>query len=414
MADEGPLIALVGSAIPRDDQGGQVDDPAREARIRAACMALGRALAGAGCRLLVYSSDPYFIEADVVAGYAAIAKTPGSIRFVRPEDDDRDFAEQGDKRTRPLFEVKRDDSQDWEVSFYRSLEEADGVLLLSGGSSTLIAGHVAMILGRPIAPIGAFGGMARKLRNHLVRVQSNVGQSEQEALSEFDGGDPAVAIVAGLKHRCEVVAAARRQKDEQAERLAAAHLAGQEELAQLKNTRAMRRQVLQGTTAFGVISLVLLAIGLGLQPSGFFAYGLILIVLAAGGGVGACLRLTRTSSGSDPSTAMVVGPIAGALCSLSYVIPHWMSSSASFELGKMLGGWLVMIWLVAVGGGLAADAVIDSLRRGAEKHAQEVKPSLLAGAAPAAVGAAAAAEAAPAEATPDGRQKRAGRARKAR
>ena len=125
MADEGPLIALVGSAIPRDDEGSRVADAALEAKIRGACKALGRALATAGCRLIVYSSDPFFIESDVVAGYAEIAaKTSGCIRFMRPENDHRNFAEQDDDRTRLLFHVQRDGSGDWEASFYQSLQQA--------------------------------------------------------------------------------------------------------------------------------------------------------------------------------------------------------------------------------------------------------------------------------------------------
>ena len=394
MADEGPLIALVGSAIPRDDKGERVVDPAREAKIRAACKALGRALAAAHCRLIVYSSDPFFIEADVVAGYAEIAKTSGCIQFVRPENDNQNFAEQDDDRTRLLFHVQRDDSGDWEVSFYQSLEQADGVLLVCGGNSTLIAGHVAMIMERPIAPIGAFGGMARKLRNHLQHVHPDLLQSEQQALSEFDSGDAAVTVVAGLKRRCEEIAAAKRQRDEEVQRLAAAHQAAQQELAQLKSTAEMKRRVLWGVGVFGALSLALLAIGVGVHVPDFLSYALIMVVLAAGGGVGACLRLTRSAGDGDPQTAMVVGPIAGALCSLSYMLPSWTSKPESFELGTTSSArlWLVMTWIVAVGGGLAADAVIDSLRRGAEKRAQELKPVVAtAGASPVAVDASAAA-----------------------
>lgn len=407
MVDEGPLIALVGSAIPRDDDGNDAVDPdkAREARIREACKALGRALADARCRLVVYSSDRYFIEADVIAGYAEVAKTQHCIQFVRPESDDKNFAEQDHDRTRLLFDVRRHDSQDWEVSFYRSLGEVDGVIFVSGGSSTLIAGHVAMTLGRPIAPISAFGGTARKLRNHLVRVQSNLSQSELQALSEFDSDDAAVTIAAGLKRRCEEVAAARQKRDEEMQRLEAT----ERQLALLQDAARLERHVRWGMMGFGVASLALLALGRDVDPSGSAAIVVFMALLAAGGGLGACLRLTRVPSAGNPSTAMVVGAIAGAVCSLSYMLPHWMSNpNNSFELGGVPSSrlWLLMTWLIALGGGLAADAVIDSLRRGGEKTAQELKPPPAPGAAPAAAGVA------PARAAQDGRKRSAVRAKK--
>lgn len=415
MADEGPLIALVGSAIPRDDRGKAIDDPKKEneAKIRTACKALGRELAATSCRLIVYSSDPRYIEADVVSGYAEIAKTPGCIQFVRPKDDHKNFTEQDRESTRLLFHVQRGGSPDWEGSFFQSLKQADGVLLVSGGVYTLVGGHVAMSLGRPVAPIGAFGGMAGELRNYLTNFPSNLtpelADNEKQALSEFvERDDAAVTVVAGLKRRCEEVAASRRKRDEEEQQLKADLQAAQRQLAQRQNADQMERQVRWGAAVLGVMSLVLLVIGLGIQLSRVMSIALFMVVLATGGGLGACLRLTRPPSAGKPFTAMVFGAIAGAVFSLSYMLPHWMSNQTSnqadpFALGTTPSAQLrlVMTWLVALGGGLAADAVIDSLRRGAEQRALELNPAAPAG--PSAAGAKGEA------AAPGGREKNTGR-----
>jgi hypothetical protein len=413
MADEGLHIALVGSAVPKDEQGSVIDDPAgaQERKIREACKALGRALAATGCRLIVYSSEPEFIEADIVGGYAETAKTPGSIRFVCPEDNNKKFVEQDHDRTRPLFHVERDGSRDWEMSFYQTLEQADGVILVCGGRSTLIAGHVAMILGRPIAPIGVFNGAARKLRNHLVQIDPDLPQVEKQALSEFDSGDAALVVVSGLRRRCEALAESRRQADEALQQLKA----DQQQLAQLKSAERDERDVRRGAILFGLVSAVLLVAGLGVELSRVVSIALFMAVLAAGGGLGACLRLTRPPGAGKPSTAIVFGAIAGAVFSLSYMVPHWMSSSTSgqadpFTLGTTPSASLrlVMTWLVALGGGLAADAVIDSLRSAADRRAQSAKLELPA--APSVAGAVRAGGAAGAAAAPATRKKNKGRA----
>jgi hypothetical protein len=126
---------------------------------------------------------------------------------------------------------------------------------------------------------------------------------------------------------------------------------------------------------FGVASLALFVIGLGVNLSRVTSIAVFMVALAVAGGLGACLRLTRAPGANNAFTAMVVGAVAGAVFSLSYMVPHWMSNHAApFALGTTPGAQvqLMMTWLVALGGGLAADAVIDSLRRGGEQRAQNL------------------------------------------
>jgi len=100
------------------------------------------ALAKAGMRILVYSSGEDFLEGPIVRGYieSQVAAT-GSIQVRYPFTGAKPaFPEQ--QAHRRMFDWRPDDSPDWETSFYRSLNEVDGILLLGGGSSTLIAGLV--------------------------------------------------------------------------------------------------------------------------------------------------------------------------------------------------------------------------------------------------------------------------------
>jgi hypothetical protein len=82
MAD--PLIATVGSADPARTN---YDAPIRYIEhVTQAAQQLGRELAKAGYRILVYSSDTKYIEKDVVARYVASGKAkPESIQVRYPQ-----------------------------------------------------------------------------------------------------------------------------------------------------------------------------------------------------------------------------------------------------------------------------------------------------------------------------------------
>src|ERR1700674_1899402 len=118
MAGE-PIIAIVGNVNT---------DPAAPA----AAESLGRELAKAGLRILVYSSGVDFLEGRIVRGYIAsrMAKQ-SSIRVRYPLHSQKpDFPEQ--QTNSEVFDWRPDSSQDWEISFYQSLAEVDGALLMGG------------------------------------------------------------------------------------------------------------------------------------------------------------------------------------------------------------------------------------------------------------------------------------------
>ena len=204
MKTEPPKIAIIGSHLPEIVGGDQ-----RHRRAREACKEIGHELAGRGFHLVVYSHEPRFIEADVVSGYveAGVAK-PGSITVRYPQADNIQFAEQVNHDE--LFRPIADTDADWEASFYQSLSTIDGVVLLGGGQSTLIAGHVAMSQGVPTVAIAAFEGKARTIWTHLGNNDSYRNSQDHQAMSAW-GSSLATACIEGLQKRCACVSKKSRR-----------------------------------------------------------------------------------------------------------------------------------------------------------------------------------------------------------
>jgi hypothetical protein len=135
-----PLIAIVGSVDKTREQELKLTNPDTA---KQAAEELGRELAKANCRLLVYSSKPEFVEFFAVRGYLQSgAAKPNSIQVRYPLAIAQSaFPDQGvnDK----LIDWRPDRRHGWEHAFYRSVEDADGMVLIGGGRSTLIGGLVA-------------------------------------------------------------------------------------------------------------------------------------------------------------------------------------------------------------------------------------------------------------------------------
>jgi len=159
-----PLIAIVGSYDPRRE---------RELELRNVPLGpqagefLGKALATMGFQIVVYASYPHMLEVDVVRGYCDVKDAkPGSIhvyyshKYGRPN-----FQEEANHAS--LFKHFPDSQEDWEVSFYHSLAEVDGAIILGGVNSTLIGGLVAIGHKKPILACAGFGGAGLKVWDAL-------------------------------------------------------------------------------------------------------------------------------------------------------------------------------------------------------------------------------------------------------
>lgn len=169
------IIAIIGSADENRTYDPELKDPqgAREAAEQ-----LGQELADKGCKIIVYSCDPGYIEGDFVRGYVRSRKAveKGIIVYYPSGSGADAFPERSNYEN--LFDVYPDTSDDWEISFYHSLKRADAFLLLGGGRSTFIAGLLAITDRIPILAISQFGGSARKVWKALTPERDLPGQEE--------------------------------------------------------------------------------------------------------------------------------------------------------------------------------------------------------------------------------------------
>jgi hypothetical protein len=238
-----PVVAIIGSA-----RGGITG--AKETEARAACQALGEALAKGGWRLAVYSENPDFIEADVVQGYFASGTAEmGSVLCYYPQGSTCRFAEW--TQSPDVFRDVIDPSDDWEVSFYRSLLEVDAALILGGASSTLIAGHLILSRHLPTLALESFGGSACKLWRYMKLRPDCMDEADLDAMVGWRPSS-ATECVSSLTRQHE-----QFQARQGAERTNLIEL--QRQLAQLEMAKAADRRRLTDIT-------VALLLFLGLDP----------------------------------------------------------------------------------------------------------------------------------------------------
>jgi len=157
-------IAIIGSVDPtRTDYSPALKNAAEAS---GAARALGKELARAKHPILVYSCNPSFVEAHIVAGYVESGEAlPNSIIVLYPRDKDPnihgDFPEQ--KTHAALFDRKTDPHPRWEVSYYQSLPAVEGILMMGGGHATLIMGLMALSNRMPVVSLACFGGNSEEI-----------------------------------------------------------------------------------------------------------------------------------------------------------------------------------------------------------------------------------------------------------
>ena len=319
----GPLIAIVGSA-----------DTARvgELKLRApesaegAAEALGRELAVTGFRISVYTSDPRFIEAHVVRGYVGSGKAAaGSIEVRFP--DGREAATFPEYQTHgAAFRFQPDTSQDWEVSFYRSLNDVDGLLMLGGGRSTLIGGLVAIGSGLPTVAVATFGGNARKVWNLLGSESDLLDETAHAAMAPPTWDD------AAARRMVEILAAQQRRRAElQAARRRA-------EAAEAR--RRVRDAVLVIALFVGLMVAVTLGLR-GFEPGSLQLYAAVLMTPLLAGAAGATAKTVFEPDPDRGATVMAaLGLVAGGISALLFLVsqlaatPDLLSAAAPDALDR--------------------------------------------------------------------------------
>lgn len=194
-----PLIAIVGSLDPaRSNYYPALQDLVHGEQ---ACEELGRALAEAGCDLLVFSSKSTYVEPHVVRGYVAASTptNPGRVVARPPRHRTVAFDLPGDSVTQIV--VQPDTSEEWELAYYRSLLSAYGIILLGGGQSTRIAGIVTLIQQVPILPVAAFG--AGQVRVNLDKERNDTTDDDIALMGQPWSTELATPLVASLLAQAE-------------------------------------------------------------------------------------------------------------------------------------------------------------------------------------------------------------------
>lgn len=342
-AQADPIIAIVGN-VKTDGAP-------------AAAEALGRELAKAGFRILVYSSGVDYLEGRIVRGYVAsgvAARCSIQVRYpLRGEKPE--FPEQ--QTHSEVFDWRPDHSQDWEMSFYQSLNEVDGVLLMGGGASTLISGVVAMGHGTAILAMASFDGAAGKVWDAL-RPGRDLPSADEVSLMARPGwsDERAADCVAALK----------------------AQLGRKAELERQRRIEELRKETSVTWHAGFALVVFLLAVGLVFVAWGWrsidpmFAISLLFLSPLLAGMAGSTIRLvfdlrqgsvplTKQSSVTTAALGLIAGGVAGLLFITAQVTTATtgeVGEIVSTDQARKLVPFGVLIGFIA---GLTLDAVFRKL-----------------------------------------------------
>ncbi|WP_433459501.1 hypothetical protein [Micromonospora sp. CA-248212] len=330
-----PLVAIAGSAQVNRSYSPAVRDPEAAP---AAAAELGAELARQGCRIVVYSSDPDYLERDVVRGYVGSGRAaPGSILVRGRYQQDVDFEEA--QRYPELFAVVPESTDDWEVSFYRSLLTADALLLVGGGRSTFIAGLIGLSRRIPVAAVAVFGGGAEKAWQRLNNERGVASEEEVALLAR-----PWQSAAAG-----PIVTALRAQVRRRAEEERAAGAAG-------------RRTVAGLVTALVLLLLALATIPLAYAaPAGGWQNVAILVAAPMIASVwGAIVRNAYDGNGNWLRAA-ALGSAAGVIAFLLFVAAQ-LSTNPGLLDGDAARRLVFFVLAIGFIGGFTSEVVYAKLR----------------------------------------------------
>jgi hypothetical protein len=336
-----PLIAVVGSADPA-----RVYEPPLAAgeKAQGACEEIGAALAGAGCDLVVYSSEAQFVEDWVITGYLSRGDAvPGSVQVRPPYGNvETDFPMLDEHPE--VFDVRYEPGEEWESSYYRSLAEVHGVVLIGGGQSTLITGMICLAFGIPVYAVACFGGAGCTVWDVMNRVAHHIPQEEISAMGAEWGRGSAARLVRLLR--------AQRERKEERRR---------------QDARAVRGAAWR--SAFGItVGLLLLCLGLAMVPLTYAvdasaAVNLTgLIVGALSTGTSGAITRNAFDRGEHWARTAALGMSAGAVAFLLFVSAQ-LAASPDILTGE--GARRLLFFVLSVGfvSGFTFDAVYGRLKQ---------------------------------------------------
>jgi len=342
-----PIIAIVGNVKA-------------DANAPAAAESLGRELAKASFRILVYSSGPDYLEGCIVRGYVGSRlAVRRSVQVRYPLHGEKPaFAEQ--QTNAEVFDWRPDHSPDWEMSFYKSLSEADGILLLGGGPSTLIGGLVAMGHGIAMLPIARFGGTAAKVWQALQPGRDLPSADEISMMARPGWGDD------------EAAECAKALQDQIARKAARAK---QQRLEEIRRETSVSWHACFALMLF-VLAFASVFVAWSIKLSQPQAICLLFVAPLLAGVAGSTIRLvfdlrqgvaplTSQSAITTAALGLIAGGVAGLLFITAQVTtaptptaPEQIGRIISSEQASKLVAFAVLIGFIA---GLTLDAVFRKL-----------------------------------------------------
>ena len=81
-----------------------------------------------------------------------------------------------------MFHFDPDSAPHWEASYYRSLRDADGVILIGGATSVIVTGYLALGFRIPVLTLATFGGGAQQVWKAILPDRDLAMESERDLM----------------------------------------------------------------------------------------------------------------------------------------------------------------------------------------------------------------------------------------
>jgi len=211
-----------------------------------------------------------------------------------------------------LFDWMPTQSSGWEVAYYRSVEDVDGMLLIGGGYSTLVGGLVAMGHQVPMVALAAFGGAASKVWESLSSEHSMATREEISFMARPQWTEESA------KRCADILLAQRQRMEKEKERRS---------LEELRKSGAVSRQAMLAMLLF-VAALVAVPLAWG-EATTIGYRGLLWLLFFApllGGVSGATIRMVfdwrQGSASYNVQSAWItsaLGLVAGGVSGLLFI-----------------------------------------------------------------------------------------------
>lgn len=321
-----PTVVVLGSG----EAGRTYDPPLKDQpRISEASAALGRELAAAGMNLVVFSSQPDFVEADVVRAFLGASGDDARVIVRNPRSAVVDFG--ADTAADQRIQIEPDSGSLWETSYYQAILEADGIVILGGGRASRIAGIIALVRNIPVVAVAGFGAGAEVVWEQMHKHQLHATAEELRLMGRPWRPDSAERLVAAL------VAQQTRVRDQaEAERMAAG--------------RALRDQTRAGLAAITALLTTVLLVVFALLNNAVGVNVACLVVAPVFAAVGGAFLRESGAGEAGLTLTGARGAGAGLLAVMLYVATQQLAGGAELttESARRLL-WFVIPMGIAAG-----------------------------------------------------------------